>query len=319
MAASENDTQTNRKTRVKPNQTNGALGDESPKRSGVSITRAFQQASSGAGFEPATFGLRARRASFARYPPVAPDPRYSPSAVVWSYRSGSWCPVRRRSFAQSLTSLDARSPAKTAGGVAPVLRRHEKATRLFQSGIRRAKSHETAESPVAQWPHAPHRFDGIGQPATSPPLRRHHRRGRRADCWMGSRYARRWVEKWPPCPDGNRLKLRHALGFRERNIRELELRVLLGGDGWGVCQIIVDEREDEVHVRVLLHRSEERRLRAADREYLDSPVRVSLARPLGERAVIDMDSEKELPLYTPMYMNNVLQPDHGYRPAARRR
>jgi len=128
-----------------------------------------------------------------------------------------------------------------------------------------------------------------------------------------------WVEKWPPCPDGNRLKLRHALGFRERNIRELELRVLLGGDGWGVCQIIVDEREDEVHVRVLLHRSEERRLRAADREYLDSPVRVSLARPLGERAVIDMDSEKELPLYTPMYMNNVLQPDHGYRPAARRR
>jgi len=111
--------------------------------------------------------------------------------VVWSYRSGSWCPVRRRSFAQSLTSLDARSPAKTSGGVAPVLRRHEKATRLFQSGIRRAKSHETAESPVAQWPHAPHRFDGIGQPATSPPLRRHHRRGRRADCWMGSRYARR--------------------------------------------------------------------------------------------------------------------------------
>lgn len=41
--------------------------------------------------------------------------------------------------------------------------------------------------------------------------------------------------------------------------------------------------------------------------------------PLDERVVIDMDSDEELPLYTPMYMNNVLRPDHGDRPAARRR
>ncbi len=52
-----------------------------------------------------------------------------------------------------------------------------------------------------------------------------------------------WAEKWPACPDGHPLKLRHALGFWERSLRELELRVSLGDDGWGVCQIIVDERE----------------------------------------------------------------------------
>jgi hypothetical protein len=111
-----------------------------------------------------------------------------------------------------------------------------------------------------------------------------------------------WMEKWPPCPDGHPLKLRHALGFRERSVCELELRVSLGGDGWGVCQIIVDERDDEIYVRLLLHRREEHQgLRPNDREYLDCPIRVSLARPLGERAVVDMDSDEELPLYTPRF------------------
>lgn len=129
-----------------------------------------------------------------------------------------------------------------------------------------------------------------------------------------------WLEKWPPCPDGDPVELRHALGFRERNIAELELRVLLGSRDDGVCQVIVDEREDEVHVRVLVHRSKtRRRSRRAEYEYLDCPTRVSLVLPLGERAVVDMDSDEELALYTPEYLNNVLQPDHGYRAVARRR
>ena len=52
---------------------------------------------------------------------------------------------------------------------------------------------------------------------------------------------------------------------------------------------------------------------------MDCPVRVWLRQPLGERAVIDIDTDEELPLFTPEYRNNVLQPDHGYRPALRRR
>lgn len=129
-----------------------------------------------------------------------------------------------------------------------------------------------------------------------------------------------WVEQWPPCPDGGRIELRYALGFRERNIGELELRVLLGGGDGGVCQTIVDERDDEVYVRVLVHRADEHQGFARDdREYTDCPVRTSLVRPLSNRAVIDMDSDEELLLYTPLYLNNVRQPDHGYRAAARRR
>jgi hypothetical protein len=83
-----------------------------------------------------------------------------------------------------------------------------------------------------------------------------------------------------------------------------------------VCQIVVDERDDEVYVRVLVHCDAERKPR---REYLDCPVRLGLKRPLGSRAVIDIDSDEELNLFTPSYRDNVPQPDAGYRPAGRRR
>src|SRR5437868_6922751 len=59
-----------------------------------------------------------------------------------------------------------------------------------------------------------------------------------------------WSETWPPCPDGNRQRLCHPLGFRERNPCELELRILLGEDDRGVCQVTVDEGDAEVRVRV---------------------------------------------------------------------
>lgn len=126
--------------------------------------------------------------------------------------------------------------------------------------------------------------------------------------------------EWPACPDGKPQELRHPLGFRERNRGELELRVVLGSDDGGVCQVILDEREREVHVRVLVHRRDAaNRSRTAPREEYDWPVRTWLERPLGQRAVIDADTDEELPLYVPRYMNNVLMPHHGYHPIRRRR
>lgn len=52
--------------------------------------------------------------------------------------------------------------------------------------------------------------------------------------------------------------------------------------------------------------------------YMDCPVRVWLDQPLGDRAVIDLDTDEELPLFVPEYLNNVVQPDHGYHPVQRR-
>jgi hypothetical protein len=131
-----------------------------------------------------------------------------------------------------------------------------------------------------------------------------------------------WCEKWAPrCPSGNQRFPRRALGFRERNIGELELRVALGSHEGGVCDVIVDERDDEVYVRVLLCYDPDdvdTRIGKRKLEYTDCPVRVWLERPLGDRAVIDVDTDEELPYYTFSYEDNIRQPDHGYQPANRR-
>jgi hypothetical protein len=84
------------------------------------------------------------------------------------------------------------------------------------------------------------------------------------------------------------------------------------------------ERDEEVYVRVVVcykdgEDEDEDDVRPRRHEYMDWPVRVWLDRPLGERAVIDVDDDEELPLYLPEYLNNVVQPDHGYQPANRRR
>lgn len=126
-----------------------------------------------------------------------------------------------------------------------------------------------------------------------------------------------WLERWAPrCPDGSPQRLAHPLGFRERNVGELELRVALGAGDHGACQVIVDEQDDEVYARVLVC-YDERSSHA--REYTDWPVRVWLEKPLGQRAVIDVDSDEELPLFTPSSLDGVRQSDAGYRPANRRR
>jgi hypothetical protein len=147
--------------------------------------------------------------------------------------------------------------------------------------------------------------------------------------WVGREYDRplpqpdperrcEFCDKWAPrCPDGNPQRLRRALGFRERNIRELELRVPLGGNDGGVCQVVVDERPAEVYVRVLVCCRDDRT--TSRDEELDCPVRVWLEQPLGERAVIDVDNDEELRLYTPKYVGHEVQPDHGYRRVFRRR
>ena len=131
-----------------------------------------------------------------------------------------------------------------------------------------------------------------------------------------------WMDKWVrPCPDGNPQRLRRALGFRERNVGELELRVALGGgDEHGVCRVLLDERDDEVFVRIFICYDEDAEwVPLKQRAYSDCPVRVWLDKPLGDRAVIDVDSDEELPLFIPTHRNGVPDPQHGYHPSNRRR
>lgn len=81
----------------------------------------------------------------------------------------------------------------------------------------------------------------------------------------------------------------------------------------------MDEHEDDVHVRVLVHRQDNReRSRSTSRASCDCPVRVWLKHPLGDRAVIDADTDQELLFFIPLYLDNVPRPDHGYHFAPRR-
>jgi hypothetical protein len=112
-----------------------------------------------------------------------------------------------------------------------------------------------------------------------------------------------WRAKWaPPCPDRNPQRLRAAVAFRERNVRELELRVPLASGEHGACQVIVEESDDMVLVRVLVCFDEQEDAFLPPLEYVNCPVRVWLDRPLENRTVVDVDSNEALPLFTPKHL-----------------
>lgn len=66
----------------------------------------------------------------------------------------------------------------------------------------------------------------------------------------------------------------------------------------GDCDVIVEEDEETVRVRVVLcwPDSEDH---WNDRDYMDCPVHVYLEKPLDGRKVIWVDDEVELPLFVP--------------------
>jgi hypothetical protein len=107
-----------------------------------------------------------------------------------------------------------------------------------------------------------------------------------------------WLEKWAPnCPIGNPQRVRTCVGYREREPGRLQLRVPLSRTE-GVCEVIVEEHEEKVLVRVLVcyEEDDDGELRA---EYVDCPVHVYLDQPLSGRSVIDEETKEELPPFVP--------------------
>jgi hypothetical protein len=81
----------------------------------------------------------------------------------------------------------------------------------------------------------------------------------------------RWLDRWSsPCPDGRPQRAAICLGHREREPGRLQLRVALCG-GEGVCDVIVEEDEDAVRVRLLVCYDEDRFEEDEDREYMNCP------------------------------------------------
>ncbi|HWF25613.1 MAG TPA: hypothetical protein VG275_09205 [Solirubrobacteraceae bacterium] len=119
--------------------------------------------------------------------------------------------------------------------------------------------------------------------------------------WYNPEHAA-WLEKWAPrCPDGKPQRVRECLGYREREPGRLQLRVALTL-GEGVCNAIVDERPDAVHVRLLVYYHEDEDEEYDPKaEYWNCPVHVYLEHPLNGRKVIDVETDREVPLYVPTW------------------
>ncbi len=109
----------------------------------------------------------------------------------------------------------------------------------------------------------------------------------------------RWLYRWTrPCPDRRPQLPRVCLGHREREPGRLQLRVALCR-AEGVCNVIVEEDDDTVRVRLIICCDEDLFEDDREREYMDCPVHVYLDKPLGGRTVIDVQTDQPVPLFVP--------------------
>jgi hypothetical protein len=99
-------------------------------------------------------------------------------------------------------------------------------------------------------------------------------------------------------PDRQHSRPRVCLGFREREPGRLQLRVPLR-IGEGVCEVVVEEDEHTVFVRVIVCYDENDL--DDDREYVNCPTHVYLEQPLNGRTVTDVETEQPLPLFVPSW------------------
>ncbi len=108
-----------------------------------------------------------------------------------------------------------------------------------------------------------------------------------------------WCETWEPrCPMGYSQRPATLVGYREREPGWLQLRAVMRAGTEGICDVIAEEDDETVRVRVLLC-WEDPCEHLRDRDYVDCPVHVDLEQPLGDRSVIEVDEEQVLPLFVP--------------------
>ncbi len=108
-----------------------------------------------------------------------------------------------------------------------------------------------------------------------------------------------WCEVWAPrCPLGHSQRPATLVGYRERGPGCLQLRALIRVKTEDGCDLIVEEDEEAVRVRMLVC-WEDGAEHWKDRDYMDCGVHVDLEEPLNGRKVIWVDEDVELPLFVP--------------------
>jgi hypothetical protein len=119
-------------------------------------------------------------------------------------------------------------------------------------------------------------------------------------------------EMWfPVCPLGLPQQAISCLGYRERDPGRLQLRVAVRDDE-GVCDVVIDERDSHVVVRVLICRGDDPLVRYPEPGLAEERTHVYLQAPLAGRPLIDFETREQVPFYVPTWLDGHRTKAPGY-------
>lgn len=112
----------------------------------------------------------------------------------------------------------------------------------------------------------------------------------------------------PSCPIGLPQLARPCLGYYEREPLRLQLRVAML-DNEGVCDVVLDEQDSCVVVRVVICWRDDLPHRHQEAGFAEDRTHADLREPLNGRPLIDFETDEPIPFYVPTWR-------HGHRTKA---
>jgi hypothetical protein len=115
----------------------------------------------------------------------------------------------------------------------------------------------------------------------------------------------------PICPLGLSQLARRCLGYYEREPLRLQLRVaMLYAEG--VCDVVVDERESHVVVRVVICWRDDLSDRDLEPGFAEERTHAYLQAPLAGRPLLDFETGEPVPFYVPTWLDGHRTKAPGY-------
>lgn len=115
----------------------------------------------------------------------------------------------------------------------------------------------------------------------------------------------------PCCPRGFEQRERACLGYYERETLRLQIRVLIR-DNEGICAALVEENDESVAIRLIVCESDDPSDWLLYDGYADERHHVTIARPLGNRTVVDYVTGRPMSFYVPTWCNGRPTEAPGY-------
>jgi hypothetical protein len=119
-------------------------------------------------------------------------------------------------------------------------------------------------------------------------------------------------EVWfPVCPRGLPQRVRRCLGYYERDPGRVQLR-FAALDDEGLCDVLIDERDSHVVVRVVICRTDDPLERYPEPGLAEERTHAYLQAPLAGRPLIDFETGEPVPFYVPTWLDGHRTKAPGY-------